>query len=140
MRRSDGIFAYQLAVVVDDAAAGINSVVRGVDLLASTPKQLFLQEVLGYGCPQYGHVPIFIDECGRKLSKRNGDASLEHLIDDLHLGPDEILGHLAYLSGMIPEFQPMSISELKRTGNLSSLKGRQQIVWHAPDSRLCGRY
>lgn len=140
VRRSDGIFAYQLAVVVDDAAAGINSVVRGVDLLASTPKQLFLQEVLGYGCPQYGHVPIFIDECGRKLSKRNGDASLEHLIDDLHLGPDEILGHLAYLSGMIPEFQPMSISELKRTGNLSSLKGRQQIVWHAPDSRLCGRY
>lgn len=138
VRRSDGVFAYQLAVVVDDAAAGVNSVVRGVDLLASTPKQLFLQESLGYERPEYGHVPIFVDESGRKLSKRNADASLAYLIEELHLGPQDILGYLASLTGLTPEFQPMSLDELRRFADLTQLEGKRSVIWRAPERALRG--
>jgi glutamyl-Q tRNA(Asp) synthetase len=70
IRRSDGLFAYQLAVVVDDAAQRITDVVRGSDLLASTPRQIFLQRALGYPTPRYLHVPIAINARGAKLSKQ----------------------------------------------------------------------
>ena len=69
IRRADGFFAYQLAVVVDDQLAGITHVVRGADLLTSTPRQLFLQKLLGYEHPSYLHVPLVRDSLGRKLSK-----------------------------------------------------------------------
>lgn len=133
IKRSDGVFAYQLAVVVDDAAAGVSSVVRGVDLLSSTPKQALLQDLLGLAHPVYGHVPIFVDAQGRKLSKRNEDASLAYLMEELRLGPREILGYLASSSGIIPEYQPMSLDELKRASDLSALQGVRRIVWVAPD-------
>ncbi len=132
VRRSDGVFAYQLAVVVDDAATGVTSVVRGVDLLTSTPKQIYLQRLLGFGTPEYGHVPLFVDEEGRKLSKRNEDASLEHLIEQLGMGPRDILGYLAYLGGIIPEREPMSLEQLKRYANLDALHDVRKIVWRAP--------
>lgn len=132
IRRSDGVFAYQLAVVVDDAASGVDSVVRGVDLLSSTPKQMLLQELLGFRHPDYGHVPIFVDSQGRKLSKRNGDASLTYLIDDLKMSAQDILGYLAYLSGIIPEPAAMSLDDLRLHANLAALRGREKIVWRAP--------
>ncbi len=69
LRRADGIHAYQLAVVVDDAWQGIDQVVRGADLLASTPRQLLLQQSLGLPHPTYAHVPLAVDRAGRKLSK-----------------------------------------------------------------------
>lgn len=134
IKRSDGVFAYQLAVVVDDAFSGITSVVRGYDLLASTPKQLYLQELLGLEHPSYGHVPIFVDEAGRKLSKRNADASLAFLTEERGMSAADILGYLAYLSGIIPEYEPMNLAQLRSYADLEALSGKQQIIWHEPQA------
>jgi glutamyl-Q tRNA(Asp) synthetase len=71
LRRGDGEFAYQLAVVVDDHLAGVNQVVRGEDLLASTPRQIYLQRLLGYPNPGYCHLPLVVGSDGSKLSKRD---------------------------------------------------------------------
>ena len=71
LRRADGCYSYQLAVVVDDAEQGINDVVRGADLLDSTPRQILLQRLLGLPTPRYLHLPLALDEHGRKLSKHD---------------------------------------------------------------------
>ncbi|HEY5863855.1 MAG TPA: tRNA glutamyl-Q(34) synthetase GluQRS, partial [Casimicrobiaceae bacterium] len=76
VRRADGWFAYQLAVVVDDALQGVTSVVRGADLLPSTPRQIFLQRALEVATPSYLHVPVAINAAGEKLSKQTGAAPL----------------------------------------------------------------
>ncbi len=76
VRRADGLYAYQLAVVVDDALQGVTHVVRGADLLASTPRQIFLSRRLGYPAPSYLHVPIALNAAGEKLSKQTGAAPL----------------------------------------------------------------
>jgi glutamyl-Q tRNA(Asp) synthetase len=76
VKRADGLFAYQLAVVVDDAAQGITDVVRGADLLSSTPRQVLLQDLLGLPTPSYLHVPVAINAAGAKLSKQTRAAPL----------------------------------------------------------------
>ena len=94
VQRSDGAFAYQLAVVVDDAAQGVTSVVRGVDLLCSTPQQLYLQELLGLPHPVYAHIPLLVAERDRRLSKRDRDAALDALLARFKT-PEAVIGHIA---------------------------------------------
>ena len=83
LRRADGVFAYQLAVVVDDAAQGVTHVVRGADLLDSTPRQIYLQRLLGLSTPDYAHLPVVVDARGDKLSKQTGAPPL----DERRVGP-----------------------------------------------------
>lgn len=110
LRRSDGMFAYQLAVVVDDAAMGVTEVVRGSDLLSSTPRQLYLYDLLGLKAPEFYHFPLLLDAQGRRLSKRNADAGLDELRGKLT--PEEILGRLAFLGGFNPGAEAKSAQQL----------------------------
>jgi glutamyl-Q tRNA(Asp) synthetase len=105
--RADGLFAYQLAVVVDDADQGITTVVRGADLLMSTPRQIALQRALGYRTPTYLHVPVAVDKAGRKLSKQTSAAPLE--MDPTR----ELFVALQFLGQSIPmELARASLKEL----------------------------
>ena len=98
LRRGDGVFASQLAVVVDDALMGVTEVVRGADLLSSTPRQLWLYRELGLPAPQFYHLPLLLAPDGRRLSKRDGDQSLENL--RTRFSPEEVVGRLAFAVGL----------------------------------------
>ena len=110
LRRSDGLFAYQLAVVVDDAAMSVTEVVRGADLLSSTPRQLLLYRMLGFTPPKFYQFPLLLDSSGRRLSKRDGDIGLEALRS--RCSPEEVIGALAYLAGLNPSRQPCTPESL----------------------------
>lgn len=113
LRRADGVFAYQLAVVVDDALMGVTEVVRGADLLSSTPRQLWLYRELGLTPPAFYHLPLLLDHEGRRLSKRDGDQSLEHL--RARYAPEEIVGRLAFAAGLQAAPRPAAPGDLART-------------------------
>lgn len=98
LKRADGLFAYQLAVVVDDAAQGINHIVRGADLLASTPRQIYLQQLLQLQTPHYAHVPLACNAAGEKLSKQ----TLAKTIDASH-AHQLIVEALAFLGQQPPD-------------------------------------
>ena len=111
VRRSDGIYAYQMAVVIDDALSGVTEVVRGNDLLNSTPKQMFLQETLGFPTPVYRHIPLLTDAEGRRLSKRDGDGCMER-VRALYADPAPVIGALAAALSLIPTPEPMTLQQL----------------------------
>ena len=110
LRRSDGVWAYQLAVVVDDALMGVTRVVRGSDLLDSTPRQLWLCDALNFDPPEYAHVPLLLAPDGRRLAKRDRDQELGQL-QETYTAP-ELVGHLAHLAGLIPEYEPITPAQL----------------------------
>ncbi len=97
--RADGAWAYQLAVVVDDALMGVTEVVRGNDLLLSTAQQIYLYRLLGYPTPEFAHLPLICNASGQRLSKRDKSMSMEELRK--HNSPAEIIGRLAYYGGVI---------------------------------------
>ncbi len=105
LRRSDGVFAYQLAVVVDDGREGVTEVVRGRDLLGSTARQIWLYRLLGFEPPSFIHIPLLNDADGRRLSKRDADLDLGILRK--RFTPAELTGALAYAAGLIPA--PISV-------------------------------
>ena len=110
VRRADGVYAYQLAVVVDDGENGVTQVVRGRDLLASAPRQKYLFSLLGKPAPEYIHVPLLLAPDGRRLSKRDGDLDLDTLLS--RFKPEEIIGALAHAAGLIDKKEPISAKEL----------------------------
>ena len=110
LRRSDGVYAYQLAVVCDDALGGVTQVVRGRDLLDSTPRQIWLYETLGFPVPEFYHVPLLVAPDGRRLSKRERDLDLGCLRQTY--SSRELVGLLGRCAGLLPEWIPMTPSEL----------------------------
>lgn len=110
LQRADGAWAYQLAVVVDDALMGVTEVVRGNDLLTSTAQQLYLYRLLGYPAPSFTHLPLLCNAQGLRLSKRDRSLSLAEL-RPRHT-PEEIIGHLAAIARLTPDHAPCRPADL----------------------------
>lgn len=121
VRRADGCYVYQLAVTVDDGEAGVTEVVRGMDLLGSAPRQMYLQELFGFAHPSYGHVPMLLAPDGRRLSKRDRDLDLGQL--QLRMKPEELIGKLATAAGLLPHYEPISAQELASVFSWDALTG-----------------
>ena len=120
VRRADGVYVYQLAVTVDDGEAGVTEVVRGMDLLSSVPRQMYLQELFGFPHPEYGHVPMLMAEDGRRLSKRDRDLDLGEL--QKRIRPEQLIGNLAFASGLIDMNEPISALDLAKEFSWSKLR------------------
>ena len=120
VRRADGVFVYQLAVTVDDGEFGVTEVVRGMDLLSSAPRQMYLQELFGFSQPEYGHVPMLMAPDGRRLSKRDRDMDLGYL--QSHTTPEALIGLLAYSANLIDRFVPISALELAQEFSWEKLR------------------
>lgn len=118
VRRADGILAYQLAVVVDDAAMGVTDVLRGYDLLDSTPRQIWLYEALGLETPRFAHVPLLYGPDGERLSKRHGSVALSQMRVS-GIRPEAVVGLLAYWSGLTDRIEPLKPSDLLRDFDLA---------------------
>lgn len=131
VRRADGVYVYQLAVTVDDGEAGVTEVVRGMDLLSSAPRQMYLQELFGFPHPQYAHVPMLLAPDGRRLSKRDRDLDLGEL--QKRFSPEAIIGLLAHAAGLIDRPAPVSAAELAKEFQWSNLRG-DSIYLNIPNS------
>ena len=121
VRRADGVYVYQLAVTVDDGEAGVTEVVRGMDLLSSAPRQMYLQELFGFPHPEYAHVPMLLAPDGRRLSKRDRDLDLGILRQ--RLTREELLGVLAFAAGLIDQEVSVSLNELTKEFSWKKLSG-----------------
>ena len=129
VRRADNVYVYQLAVTVDDGEAGVTEVVRGMDLLSSAPRQMYLQELLGFPHPTYGHVPMLMSPDGRRLSKRDKDLDLGVLRQRMR--PEALLGILASSAGIIDRNVSISAAELSREFKWENLR-KEDIYLQIP--------
>lgn len=128
LKRADGLFAYQLAVVVDDAAQGITHIVRGGDLLDSTPRQIYLQNLLSFNTPSYAHVPIAVNANGEKLSKQTRAAPIS-----MRLAGQQLFDALRFLGQNPPaEMQNATLDEVwrwaKANWSLANIPHQRTIV------------
>lgn len=126
LRRADGAWAYQLAVVVDDALMGITEVVRGCDLLDSCAQQEYIYGLLGFRAPSWAHLPLICNASGRRLSKRDSSLSMEAL--RASSSPREIIGRLAFLCGLVPEYSPLSAEDLLPVFSWDRLRPVETII------------
>lgn len=126
LRRSDGTYAYQLAVVVDDGEAGVTEIVRGCDLLSSTPRQLWLQRQFGFAAPSYYHAPLLIAPDGRRLSKRDRDLDLGAL--QTRFSAEELIGRLAFAAGLAETDAAISAKELAEIFDWKYIKKEPIVI------------
>ena len=127
VRRSDGVHAYQLAVVVDDAMMRINQVLRGDDLLLSTPRQLLLYDELGFMPPGFTHVPLLYSPDGHRLAKRQRHLALAKLREN-NIAPEKLVGYLAWKAGLLDCWQSVQPAELIGTFSLAKLPREAVVV------------
>lgn len=126
LRRADGAWAYQLAVVADDAAMGVNEVVRGSDLLLSSAQQIYLYRLLGLEPPEFAHIPLLCNEAGQRLSKRDRSMNMEELRD--RFKPEDIIGYLAHIAGQTPSPEPISAEELLAIYNHDKIPRTEKLL------------
>ena len=127
VRRADGIVSYQLAVVVDDAAMGVTDVLRGWDLLDSTPRQLALYDALGLPAPRFAHVPLLMGPDGKRLAKRHGASSLRALRES-GVPAERVVGAIASISGLHDRPEPIAARELIRSFRLELVPQAPVVV------------
>lgn len=147
IRRKDGLFGYQLAVVVDDIEQGVNRIIRGVDLLSSTPQQMYLRTLLtkvssandledeasfanlvnaGFDDMSFGHSPLIMDKDSNRLAKRKGSKGLNSLLETFK-SVEALLGYLACETGLISSSDPITADELVKEADLSKLRGKKHV-------------
>ena len=127
--RSDGVYAYQLAVVCDDALGGVTEVVRGRDLLSSSPRQIWLYEMLGFAVPKFYHVPLLLAPDGKRLSKREKSLDMSQL--RLRFSAEELIGRIAFCAGLLPHVESVSAAELVSVFSWDKIKADNVII--SPD-------
>lgn len=110
IKRADGVYCYQFTTALDDALMGISEVVRSNDLLTSTPWQIYIQRLIGSQEPSYIHIPMLLDESGKRMAKR--DSSLSICEIRKHYAPEEVLGRLAYLANLWPDWNSCTVNQL----------------------------
>lgn len=135
VRRADGLFSYQLAVTVDDCLMGITDVLRGDDLLDSTPRQLHLYAALGWTPPAFAHAPLILGEDGRRLAKRHGDLGIGAL-RQAGTRPETVIGWLAYISGLTDRPEPAAAGDLVCEFRLDNISREPFILTEAMMRKL----
>jgi glutamyl-tRNA synthetase len=126
LQRNDGVPAYNLAVVVDDELQGITEVVRGDDLLSSTPRQMHLQQLLGLRTPTYAHVPLVVGPDGARLAKRHGAATLAEL-SERGIAPAQVLALLGASLGLCAADEPVELAELVAAFDVARIPRRPWV-------------
>lgn len=132
LRRGDGAYAYQLSVVVDDAAMGITHVVRGADLVSSTPRQIWLAQTLGFAAARFAHVPLVVACDGARLEKRTRGATVREL-RDAGVASTAVIGVLAHGLGLRPTAAPAAASDVAQATAGAPIVWRQ-TAWPIPRS------
>lgn len=127
IRRSDGVFAYQLAVTIDDGLMGVTQVVRGSDLLSSSAPQIYLFRTLGFSAPAYLHLPMLITQDGARLAKRDKAADMGFLREQLP-GPEPLLGYIAWLLGQISKPEPLKAADILSLFTQKKIPGHDLVI------------
>jgi glutamyl-tRNA synthetase len=131
VKRADGLYAYQLAVVVDDIAMGITEVVRGDDLLSSTPRQIALYRALGAEPPSFAHVPLVLGADGERLAKRHGSTSIAEQRERC-APPEHVIGRLGESLSLVPPGRVLTARELLSTFQLERIAREPYRIDTAP--------